>query len=291
LAVEQHGVVAHHQLLALGVGVGAIKYWLQVGRLHQLYRGVYAVGHPRIDLHGRWHAAVLACGANAVLSHRDAAHLWGLRPSARRAIDVTAPGRSRHNRDRISIHRPRSLHRDDVTAHQRIPVTTVPRTLLDLAEVLQPRQLRRAYEESQRLELFDRTAIESVLARSPGRRGIKPLTALLDERGDAPHTKRELEALFYDMCREYGIPLPQVNVALLGYEVDAFWPTERVVVELDSWEFHKTPARHERDRVKQIELQLAGYEVVRVTWKMLQDPARLSAQLLTLLARAGARAT
>jgi very-short-patch-repair endonuclease len=285
-----HGVAGWHELLALGVGRGSIAKRVARGHLHPIYRGVYAVGHADLTLHGRWRAAVLSCGPHAVLSHRDAAHLWDFRRSARRAIDVTAPGRSRHLRDGITIHRPRALHRDDVTTHERIPVTTIARTLLDLAEVLTPRQLRRAYEEAQRSDRFDLRAIQATMARAHGRRGLKPLGVLAAEQLDAPATKRELEARFYDVLREFGLPMPHFNAALHGYEVDALWPEQRIVVELDSYEFHgKSRARHDRDRVKQVHLQLKGYRVLPYTWRMLSDPAAAAAQLRTFLVPATSR--
>ena len=289
-AIAEYGVVGKEELARIGVQRGSIAHRLQIGRLHLLHPRVYAVGHPTLSLEGRWRAAVLACGPGAVLSHRDAAHLWGLRRSGRRDIDVTAPGRSRHRRRGLTVHRPRSLPADDVTEHERIPVTAVPRTLLDLAEVLRPLQLRRAFEECDRLGLFDLKATHALLARSQGRRGLKPLIALLAEHAGAPHTKSDLEARLYDILREYGLPMPAFNAALHGYEVDALWPAARLVVELDSFEFHgKSKAQHERDRVKQLDLQVAGYTVLRYTWRMLDDGAAVAAQLRAFLEPATSR--
>jgi Protein of unknown function (DUF559) len=284
LATRQYGVVARWQLTAIGVGVGAIEHLIATAYLHQVHRGVYAVGHRTLDLRGVWMAAVLACGARAVLSHRDAAELWGFYKTRRRAIDVTAPGRSRHRSERITVHRPRSLDPRDVAVRDGIAVTTVARTLLDLAEVVRPHQLRRAWEEAQRLDLLDLNAVIDIMNRSPGRRGLKPLRALVAEQLDAPATKEELEARFADVVREFGLPQPIYNASLLRYVVDALYPEAKLAIELDSFEFHgKSRAQHERDRVKQLHLQLAGYTVVRLTWRMLTDPARTAAQIQNLL--------
>jgi very-short-patch-repair endonuclease len=289
LAARQHGLVAHWQLLALGVGLRAIKRRLATGRLHRIHLGTYAVGHPLLTPHGRQLAAVLACGPDAVLSHRDAGALWELRPSTRNAVDVTAPGRTRRSRPGITVHRVRGLDPRDTTRRDGIPVTTVARTLLDLAEVLRPRELERAFEEAERLRLLDVNALEKLCRRSPGRHGLRPLTALLAEhRGPAPLTRSELESRFLDLCRDAGLPVPRVNVVIAGLEVDAVWPDQRLVVELDGHAFHQTRAAFERDRLRDTTLQLAGHRVVRVTWRRLtNDPEGLAAAIGSLLGRQG----
>lgn len=287
LALRQHGVVARFQLLALGIGAGAIDYWIANCRLHRLHRGVYAVGHANLSLHGRWHAAVLACGPGAVISHRDAAHLHGFRKSARSTIDVTGLGRSRHHRPGITVHRVRFLHADDITSADGIPVTTVARALLDLAEVLNARQFRRAFEDAQRHELFDVAAVQAVCARARGRRGLKPLNALLNEWLPPAASRTEIEHLFADICRDHGVPVPIMNASLLRYEVDAFWPEKRVVVELDGYEFHRTRSDLERDHARHVALEVAGYRVLRFTFaRITREPALVAAQVEAVLSQA-----
>jgi predicted transcriptional regulator of viral defense system len=151
LARLQHGRVARRQLIAIGLAPDTIDYRLRRFRLHVVYRGVYAVGHDVPTREGNWMAAVLAGGVAAVLSHRDAAALWGFRPAARSRIDVTTP-RRQHPRRGIQFHRS-SLPSDEVTINDGIPVTTVPRTLFDLAAVLRPRQVERALNEAEALRL------------------------------------------------------------------------------------------------------------------------------------------
>lgn len=233
-------------------------------------------------------AAVLACGPTALLSHRSAAALWGLRPSLGTRVDVTAPGRSRHRQAGIVLHRVRDLHRDDRTQRRGIPVTTVPRVLLDLAEVLRSRELERALEEADRLRILDVRALERLCWRSPGRRGLRPLGELLTEhRLPAPRTRSELERRFLDLCRDARLPRPVVNVVVAGFEVDAVWIGARVVVELDGYAFHRTRAAFERDRVRDTALQLAGYRVLRVTHRRLEaEPAAVTEAVRSLLASA-----
>jgi Protein of unknown function (DUF559) len=274
--------VAHRQLLELGVARGAIQHRLAVGRLHRIHVGVYAVGHAAISLHGRLMAGVLACGPEAVLSHRSAAWLWGLQPPSDQPVDVTVPGRSRHRRVGIAVHRTRNMQGEDRKVRERIPVTSVARTLIDLAEVLRPAQLERALEEAERLRLFDLRAIEK---RCRGRRGLRPLRALLAEAGvTAAPTRSELERRFLALCREEGLPVPAVNLFVAGFEVDVIWAEQRLVVELDGYAFHGNRAAFERDRVRDASLQLAGYRVLRVTHRRLEwEPAAVAAMVRSSL--------
>jgi very-short-patch-repair endonuclease len=284
LAAQQHGVVARRQLVALGVSGRAIRHRLETGRLHPVHVGVYAVGHPRVVGAGHWMAAVLACGDGAVLSHRSAAALWGLRQVSTRSVDVTAVGRSRHSRQNIALHRVRTLHRVDCSMHNSIPVTTVARTLLDLAEVLRPSQLERAFEEAERLRLLDIAAVSRICDRSTGRRGVRALNALLSYyRGPVPQTRSELERQFVDVCRDAGLPPPKLNLIVEGFEVDAAWPDRCLIVELDGYAFHRTRAAFECDRLRDAGLQVAGHRVLRVTARRLVDSPHAVAETIRQL--------
>jgi hypothetical protein len=270
-------VVATWQLKPLGYTLSAIKRRALAGRLHRLYRGVYAVGHKRLSRKGRWMAAVLACGPDAVLSHRVAIALWELRPPPSGVIDVTVPGRSRKGQKGIRVHNVRTLHDDDRALVDGIPVTSVHRTLLDYAEVAPAQQLRLAIEASERRELFDLKAIDRLLARSPGRRGRAALAGALTEmRGRVARTESELERAFLALIRAAGIPEPIAQAQVAGYRVDLFWPGPRpLVVELDSYEYHKSRAKFESDRRRDAKLQLAiDCRVVRLTWMRLEQEAQ-----------------
>ena len=226
-------------------------------------------------------AAALACGPTAALSHRDAGAHWGIRRDSRRAIDVTVVARGRKGHDSITLHQVRALHPEDHGVMEDIPVTSLARTLLDLAEVVRPRELERAFEEAERLRILDVVAIEDLLARSRGRRGAKPLGRLVRECvGEPPPTRSEFERLFLDFCDEAGIRRPQVNIVVEGYEVDAAWVEQKLVVELDSREFHDNATAYETDRVRDAVLQLADYRVLRVTWRRLRREPEAVAQML-----------
>src|SRR3954470_17416870 len=163
-AARDHGVVAHRELIELGVSLSGVNRWLADGYLQRLYRGVYAVGHTALTVHGRWIAAVKACGPGALLSHISAAALWNLIRSSSPIIHVTTPGRA-SPRD-IRVHRVRRLHPDDAAVVDGVPVTSIARTLLDLADVLPQRQLIRAIEQAERLRIFDLRAVDNLTARS-----------------------------------------------------------------------------------------------------------------------------
>ncbi len=281
LAARQHNVLARWQLLQLGLGPGAIKRRVAVGRLHPVHRGVYSVGTPRVVGLGRFMAAVLACGPGAVLSHHSAAELWGLLRSARSQVDVTTLRRCRA-RPGIALHRTRWLPKEDRTVREGIPVTSLARTLLDLAPVASPRELGRAFEEAERLRVLDVRAIEPRCAR---RRGGPALRALIEDAREPPDTRSELEQRFVELCRDEGLPPPALNATVAGYVVDALWPRERLVVELDGYAFHRGRRSFEDDRRRDADLQLAGYRVLRITARRLaREPKAVARSVRALLA-------
>jgi very-short-patch-repair endonuclease len=229
-------------------------------------------------------AAVLACGRDAVLSHRSAAALWGFLGAASPRIDVTAPSQRGAKSQRIRHHRVRHMPGEDTTRLAGIPVTTVARTLFDLAEVAHPDGLERAFEAAERKELLDMRAVLLTCRRNPGRRAHRRLRSLLPDLAPAEPTRSELERLFHRVCRFAELPSPQVNALVEGFEVDALWTAHRLVVEMDSWEFHRTRAAFERDRARDAALLGAGYRVVRVTYRQLRDdPAWVTAMVGRLL--------
>ncbi len=283
LAHRQHGVVAIWQLEALGVSPWAVQRRVKAGHLLRLHRGVYAVGHQRITVRGRWMAAVLACGPQAVLSHHAAAALWELCAAPSGPTEVTAPGV--HRTDGIRCHATRRLDPRDRTAIDGIPVTSLNRTLLDLAELLSPQRLRSMLEAAQRRDLVNPEALTALLARSPGRRGATPLNAALAQLHDeAPWTQSELERRFLELIRGAGLPEPQCNVVVEGIVVDFYWPADRLVVEVDGYRFHKTKRSFEEDRRRDARLQIAEIRVVRITHeRIVGQPEALLHDLRCLL--------
>lgn len=267
LAAAQHGVVARRQLLEAGVTSSAIDRWIERERLQAVHRGVYAVGHLGLRREGFWLAAVLAAGPGGVLSHREAAALHELRPAARASIDVTVAARRRA--PGIRVHRVERLHPADVTEVDGIPVTSVARTLVDLAAVVSPAALRKALEEAERSHRLDVRAIESALARTRGRNGrgherIKRALADLARTGTTV-TRSRLEDRFLALLDAHGLPRPSANAWADSMEVDAAWPQARLVVELDGWDAHKTRDAFQRDRTRSNDLQGAGWTILRFT--------------------------
>ena len=287
LAGQQHGVVARGQLTGLGLSRGAIGHRLDCGRLHPVHRGVFAVGHRVLSREGRWMAAVLAGGSGAVLSHRSAAALWGLRLSYSGIAEVTVPRRLQ-SRPTLRLHRA-ELALDETTTVREIAVTTPSRTLLDLAAVVLPRQLERAVEEAEVLRLADSFPLADLIERHRGRAGVAALRRLRDEgQIGATVTRSELEDRFLCFLAAHDLPHPEVNVALeIGsgwIEADCAWRGRRVVVEMDGYASHGTRAAFEKDRARDRRLQSAGWRVVRITWRHLQDePAALAGELRALL--------
>jgi len=280
LAERQHGVVAAWQLLALGFGRRAIDHRVQAGLLHVWYRGVYAVGHRALRREGRWMAAVLATGPAAVLSHRSAAALWGMRPTARTRIEVTVPAKRRSAND-IQVHHAR-LAPEEVAVREGIPVTTPERTLIDLAAVLRPDQLEKAVNEAEILRLP-----YPDLSRYSGRRGVSALRS----PAEPARTRSELEADFRAFLVAHDLPTPLVNVCMNTKEPDFRWPQHKLIAELDGFGTHGTRQAFESDRERDRRLLVAGWRVVRVTYRQLHErPEELAADLAGLLPKLSASA-
>jgi very-short-patch-repair endonuclease len=281
LAERQHGVVATRQLAALGLPQRAVSHRAAAGRLHRVHRGVYAVGHPVLTVNGRRMAAVLAGGPSAVLSHASAAALWEIRPSAAARIDVSVRSKGgRGKRRGLRIHRAANLRDDEVTEHQAIRVTTPARTLLDLASSLPGRALERALDEAEIRDLYDRRALEAITAEHQGERGARALSDALAQDGKPTLTDSELEDLMLALCDEHGIERPAARQWVAGLRVDFLFATSRLVVETDSWSFHRTRRAFERDRERDAILARAGYRTLRFTHRQLtKRPAEVAATI------------
>jgi very-short-patch-repair endonuclease len=282
LAERQHGVVARAQLVELGLGRKAVDYRVSLGRLHPLHRGVYAVGQRRLPREARWMAAVLGLVPGTAVGHRPAGAHWEIvRWSG--LCDVTTPRKTGSRRD-IRVHQA-LLPPDEITVHRGIPVTTVPRTLFDLAAVLPERQLERALNEAEVLRRWDELSLDRLLQRYPRRKGTGAIRAVLHKRRQsATVTRSELEERFLALIDRVGLPRPEINVLIEGFEVDAVWRDARVVVELDGRSTHATVEAFERDRERDRILQVAGWRPIRVTARQLAaDTLALVADFRALL--------
>jgi hypothetical protein len=243
IAERRHGRITTEQLIEAGVDHRRIERWVADGRLRPVHRGVYAVGHQAPSVLGDYMAAVLACGAGAVLSHRAAAYLLKLLPGGPPPPEVTVPTLAGRARPGIVIHRVKSLHPLDVSELDAIPITTAPRTLLDLAPSLDPAQLTRACHEAWVRHETRPEWIAACIDRNPGKKGGAKLRAALGS--DA--TLSKLEDRFLALLREHGLPAPRTNVGHRGDKVDCHWPARGLTVELLSYRFHASRQAFEAD--------------------------------------------
>jgi very-short-patch-repair endonuclease len=252
-------VVARSQLLGLGLGSRSIEHRIAKGRLHRLWRGVYAAGRPEVTQEGCWMAAVLACGPTALLSHRSAAALWGLAPAPRTGpIEVVAD--VFRQRAGVRVHRRRDLgpeHRREVAA---IPVTDPISTLVDLASCAPDWQVERAINEADRLDLVDPEALRRTVRGLGPRPGIGRMRKLL---GLDALTDTGLERAFLAIVRKAGLPLPETQIYVNGYRVDFYWSNLGLVVETDGWRHHRTAGEQSTDRRRDQAHTTSGLTTVR----------------------------
>ena len=295
LAGRQHGVIALNQLRELGLSASGVRGRVEAGRLHTLHRAVYSlVPLNLLGRNSRAMAAVLACGPGAALSHRSAAALHEIRRTDRTNNDVTIPKRSPRKHAGIDVHRSTTLTPDDVMSVDGIPCTTVARTLLDLAQVIKGRPLERALDQAEILGRLDVNALLDQIERNKARPAAKRLRAVLDKHyvGSTP-TWSELEEAFLAACRRAGLPMPEVNALIDPHDsdptairVDFVWRDQRVIVETDGHETHRTRRAFEEDRLRDQRLIVAGWTVIRITWRQLsQRPKEVTARIAQLLSR------
>lgn len=264
VAARQHGVVTSAQLRALGVGRGAVAHRVKRGLLHPVHRGVHLWGPPEPGLLARAHAAVLVCGPDALLTHDASAALHGARPHPVGPLDVTIPGR------RVRVRGIRA-HDSPVPASERrvvqgLPVSSPARALLEIAPQLTPRELADAVERAQVKRLVTKREIVATIERAGGRAGVRALRGVVEEPA---FTRSWAERRVVALMRAARLPPPEFNAVAEGFEVDALWRGQRVVLEFDSYAFHATKEAFERDRRKTAALQRRRYVVLRTTWREL----------------------
>jgi very-short-patch-repair endonuclease len=281
IAERQYGVVSRAQLLAAGIGPGAIATRLGHQRLHRLHRGVYAVGHTALAPRAREMAAVLACWPGALVTHRTAAgSIWQLVEPLADPIELTVSAGHRNRRPELRVHCSRRLVAEDLAVVHGIPATSAARTVVDLAEDVPDRYLERAFDEAVTRKLATTASIAAAVQRLPGRRGAGRLKALLERDREPAFTRSEAEERLLALIREAGLPPPEVNGRFGRHMVDFAWRDRRLIVETDGYRFHSTPTAFERDRIRDAELTGAGFRVIRVTWRQLDtEPLAVVARL------------
>jgi len=283
IASRQHAVITRRQLLDLGLTKREIDYRIQIGRLHRLHRGVYAVGHRPVSPYAHTLAAVLACGPGAVLSHSSAATLWGITRHWSRPLEVTA--RSDRQRPGLRTHRSKTLSRCDITEHYGIPVTSPARTLLDNADRLTDLALGRAANDLRRARYLNLADLAELLNRHSPTKASKRLRGQLAHPERAP-TRSELEDAFQIFADGRGLPEFLVNTQVACHEADIYFPAHKLVVELDSHEYHGGRHQFELDRDRDADLLAAEIATVRITWERMNlGPEREANRLRTILAK------
>jgi len=242
---------------------------LRVGALHRRHRGVYVVGHLALPELGAESAALLACGDGALISHRSAAHLWSLIDRAPWAVDVTLVGRRCRPKVGIRARSVDEIDPRDVRRRRGLPVTSPDRTLIDLALDADYEQLERAIAEARAMRLILDGELEGALERSRGRPGAGRMRAFLRLEGGPALTRSGGERRLRELLRAAALPQPLVNASVAGYEVDFLWPAQRLIVEVDGYEFHRHRRAFELDRRKDMVLRDAGFHVTRITGRAL----------------------
>jgi very-short-patch-repair endonuclease len=272
----------------LGYSRVGVKRLVESGRLHRIGHGVYAVGHKNLSLHGECLAAVLAVGPGALLSYYSAGWLWGLWTGSPKPIHVTTTVSRHHPTPKgLTRHRARHVSDADRALVEGIPVTSVARTLLDLAWKLRADQLRRVLERVEDLKLLDLEAIHEVIERNEGHRGAKRLRHALAIYEKPIWARSEFERRFVDRLVAAGLPRPATGWNEVGYELDIYWPDRRFGVELDAYETHGTRDAFERDHDRDLAFALAGVRTVRVSERQFdREPDAIVDRVATLLARA-----
>jgi hypothetical protein len=265
-------VVTRSDLERLGFSEEAVEHRLATGRLHLVSPGVYAVGRPDLTAHGRWMAAVLACGVGAVLSHRSAAELWGIGYEEAKRIDVSIRRKSKIRRKGIKVRARPALDSQSVVVRFGIPVTHPIQTLIDLATELKILRLERAVNEADKLDLVDPETLRRALDGYVGMPGVRTLRTMLDR-----HTFRlsdsDLEIFFRPLALAAGFPLPLTKHWVLGYETDFWFPDHGLVVETDGLRYHRTPAQQTRAAKRDQKHTAAGLRVLRFThWQIAYAP-------------------
>lgn len=275
LVKRQHGVVAHRQLLELGLRRSSISWRVKSGRLHAVRHGVYAVGRPELSRHGRWMAGLLVCGPEAVLSHGSAAALWGFGSEPRGLVEASLPPNRRCRQPGIRAHRRAALRPGDVTEHEGIPVTSPVRTLIDQATRLPPARLERAVNEADKL---DRVAADALYGALDDYRGV-PGVASLRKLLDPVHFRlsdSDLEQAMRPLAMTAGLPVPETKAWVNGYEVDFFWPELGIVVEADGLRYHRTAFQQRRGLARDQAHMATGLWPLRFShWQVAREPAHV----------------
>jgi very-short-patch-repair endonuclease/predicted transcriptional regulator of viral defense system len=283
LVWTQHGVIARRQLRQLGFSDEAIDHRIERGRLHPIFRGVYAVGRPEVSRLGRWRAATLAAGDGAVLSHDSAGALMRIRPyQPQSAIEVSVPAERNPRPQGFRVHRRQAAI--ETGWYERIPVTSPICTLVDLAARLHRDELEAAVNEADKRDLVDVETLRAALDVMEPRAGIAPLKRVIDIRTFV-YTDSKLERDFLPIALRAGLPLPETQRYVGSYRVDFLWRLLGLLVETDGLRYHRTPAQQAADRVRDQEHTAAGLTTLRFTHGQIRYEPEHVERILAAVAR------
>jgi very-short-patch-repair endonuclease len=264
LAAQQFGVVTRDQLIDLGYSDRMVDHSLRTGRLQAWHRNVFAVGHRGLSPHALCMAAVLFRGPGTLVSYQSAVWLWGMEPKLEIPVNVSVRWRG-HSQDAIGLHHCPALRDEDATATEHLPVTAVPRTLLDYASTAKTYRLERAIDRADRLGLLDPAAVNLITEEVRGHGGRKPLLRAMTIYHETGFTRSGGEKKLLAALADAGVRRPAGNNFIEGFELDFYWERERFAVELDSWEHHRSRRSFEIDPERQEKLAMIGIEVIRIT--------------------------
>jgi very-short-patch-repair endonuclease len=278
---RQDNVISREQLLGAGLGRGAIAHRVATGSWQRLYNNVYLLGPAPPSLLARARAAVLSCGADAVVSHRSAAEMFGLLAQNGGEVHITVAGRNVAPRDGVRVHRIAAFGPGEVTKMRGIPMTTVARTICDLAATESPREVEHAFQEALYRRIVTPDAVARVVQREPRRRGAPVIRALIE---DPRLTRSERERALLKLIDAAQLPKPLTNVRLHGHMVDAYWPEHGLVLEFDGWQAHGHRQAFEGDRKRDQVMVAHGLRVIRVTDRQLKrEPVAVAARIARAL--------
>jgi hypothetical protein len=285
LAARQYGIVTRDQLTALGYTDRMVDHALQIGRLQAWHQDVFAVGHGGLSRHGLCKAAVMFRGEGALISFQSAIWLWGMEEKLEIPVNVSVRGKGRPQ-GAIGLHHCPALRDEDFATTERLPVTSVPRTLLDYASTAKRYRLEMAIDRADRLDLLDPPAVDRMLDEVRGHRGRGPLAKALTIYREAGFTRSGGEMKMLAVLADAGIQRPAVSSSVEGHELDFYWEQERFGVELDGWEQHRGSRSLEEDRKREDDLALAGISTIRVTGTRLKhEPGEVAERIAAHLQR------
>lgn len=288
VAAQQLALITYTQLIAAGLDKDAIAVRCRRGGLHRVHRSVYLLGSPIMVPGARELAGVLACGPTAVVSHRSAAASWGLVPASSTDVEVTVVGRRRRSRRGLVIRRVRHLDPRDKCLLRGIPITSPARTALDFASEASGDELETALAEGRVHRLLSDPELRAAIARAPYRPGSAALSSAIAREGGPRWTESEAERELLRLIRGARLPTPRTQVRVAGWPADFLWPENKLIVEVDGYRFHGHRAAFERDRKRDAAHVLAGYRVIRVTWRQLtEEPLAVVATIARALVAAG----